>query len=128
MGTRSLTFVYDKEVPVLCLYRQFDGYPSGMGLDLANFLNSFDEITNGFKLNEKRKIANGIGCLAAQLVKEMKNGHGSVYLMSTFTTDAGQDYEYHIYEKRIIVKNYNEQVIFSGNKEQFLEFCKEDET
>ena len=128
MGTRSLTFVYDNQIPILCMYRPFDGYPSGHGLELAEFLNSFVEIVNGIRIGENRKIANGMGCLAAQLVKHMKTGPGGIYIMSTVTTDAGQDFEYHIYEKRIVVKNYNEQIIFSGNKEQFLEFCKEDET
>ena len=36
MGTRSLTFVYDENnTPVLNMYRQFDGYPSGHGAELA---------------------------------------------------------------------------------------------
>ena len=42
MGTRSLTFVYDGEQPIINMYRQFDGYPSGHGQELAEFLNSFD--------------------------------------------------------------------------------------
>ena len=43
MGTRSLTFVYEGEKPIVNMYRQFDGYPSGHGAELAEFLNSFDE-------------------------------------------------------------------------------------
>ena len=38
MGTRSLTFVYEDKTPILNMYRQFDGYPSGHGQELADFL------------------------------------------------------------------------------------------
>ena len=38
MGTRCLTYVYEGNSPLVCLYRQFDGYPSGHGTELANFL------------------------------------------------------------------------------------------
>ena len=41
MGTRSLTYIkseYNTEDNIVCIYRQFDGYPSGHGIELANFL------------------------------------------------------------------------------------------
>jgi len=44
MGTRSLTYVYEGETPIMCMYRQFDGYLEGHGQELANFLN---ELTVG---------------------------------------------------------------------------------
>ena len=68
MGTRSLTFVYDGKEPMINMYRQYDGYPSGHGSNLAEFLNSFDAIVNGISVGDNRKIANGMGCLAAQLI------------------------------------------------------------
>ena len=44
MGTRSLTFVKEqngrKVSTYVCMYRQYDGYPSGHGLELAEFLGS----------------------------------------------------------------------------------------
>jgi len=36
MGTRSLTHVYHDDKVILTLYRQFDGYPEGLGLDSPN--------------------------------------------------------------------------------------------
>ncbi len=61
MGTRSLTRIIPRqeglsfneghekgELAHVNMYRQFDGYPSGHGLDLAEFLKDF-------------KIINGIG-------------------------------------------------------------------
>ena len=75
MGTRSLTYVYDDyniTTPIVCMYRQFDGYPSGHGAELAEFLNSFDAIVNGIRIGDTRKISNGMGCLAAQMIAFFK--------------------------------------------------------
>ena len=68
MGTRSLTFVYEGEKPIVNMYRQFDGYPSGHGAELAEFLTSFDEVVNGLPVGDNRRLANGMGCLAAQMI------------------------------------------------------------
>ena len=123
MGTRSLTFVYDGDQPVLNLYRQFDGYPSGHGAELAEFLSGF-EVVNGYG-EVKPKLANGMGCLAAQMIAHFKKGVGGFYIEPITAIDCGQDYEYHIYENRIVVKN-PDQVMFSGTFDQFKEFCVED--
>ena len=81
MGTRCLTFVYEDGEVVLNMYRQFDGYPSGHGVELAKFLEGM-VIVNGYNSDDKRKIANGMGCLAAQLVSYFKVGVGRFYLES----------------------------------------------
>jgi hypothetical protein len=104
MGTRSLTrviehFASDKgdvASTLVCMYRQMDGYPSGHGADLAEFLKGM-KIVNGIGASNPKKIANGAGCLAAQLVAHFKDGPGSIYLYPADTTDAGQDYEYDIH-------------------------------
>lgn len=132
MGTRSLTFVYSDEEPLVCMYRQMDGYPSGHGLELAEFLEPI-VMVNGLSLHDKRKIANGAGCLAAQLVAHFKNEPGSIYLMPTETTDAGQEYEYHIYVTfepgplRVRVLGRSKQ-LYDGDVAGFLTFCKGDES
>ena len=126
MGTRSLTFVYDGEQPIINMYRQFDGYPSGHGQELAEFLNSFDAITNGISLGENRKTANGMGCLAAQMIVNFKNGVGGFYIYPVDSTDCWQDYEYHVYENKVVVKNPSE-VIFEGNWNDFHSFCYDEE-
>ena len=38
MGTRSTVKFYDKGVPILSVYQQYDGSIEGVGYDLANFL------------------------------------------------------------------------------------------
>ena len=73
MGTRSLT-VFNNEMDnseIVVLYRQYDGYPTGHGRDLLSFLNNM-EIVNGISNTEKRRIANGMGCLSAQIVAYLK--------------------------------------------------------
>ena len=78
MGTRSLTFVYDGDVPVINIYRQYDGYPSGHGHELAQFLDS-KTLVNGY--GEQNSFeANGMGCLAAQLIVQLKHGVGGIYI------------------------------------------------
>ena len=125
MGTRSLTFVYNDNVRVLCMYRQFDGYPSGHGAELATFLGGFDAVVNGMQFNETRKIANGMGCLAAQLVANFKVDAGGFYLYPTNSKDCGQEYEYHVYADKIVVKEtYDNSKIFTGTWAEFAEFCQ----
>lgn len=133
MGTRSLTFVYtdhyqEKCEPIINMYRQFDGYPSGHGLELAEFLSSFDEVVNGIPFGDKRKLANGMGCLAAQLVGHFKNGEvGGFYLYPVTTKDCGQEYEYHVYSDRITVFGWEGEHLFTGPWSAFKEFCTEKE-
>ena len=125
MGTRSLTLVYDGNEAVVNMYRQYDGYPSGHGRELAEFLSPLT-IVNGIG-RETANIANGMGCLAAQLVAHFKDGVGQFYLHPVSAKDCGQDYEYHVYENRVVVKNYNGNEIFSGTWENFDKFCAAEE-
>ena len=130
MGTRSLTYVYggDRETkPLVCMYRQYDGYPSGHGQELIDFLKPI-KLVNGLGPEKKQKIANGMGCLAAQLIAHFKDGPGQFYLYEPeLNQDAWQDYEYHIFENGIDVKDSYGKTIFSGNNKEFCGFCKEDE-
>ena len=122
MGTRSLTFVYDGEKPIINMYRQFDGYPEGHGQELAEFLLS-GKMVNGFSSTSEKQF-NGMGCLAAQMIAEFKNGVGGFYIHSVTDTDCWQDYEYHVYEDKVVIKDPSE-VIFSGTYAEFKDFCCE---
>lgn len=152
MGTRSLTYVYDSyktqkgsvvNEPIINMYRQFDGYPTGHGAELAEFLTG-GRMVNGLIHTKtvKELVFNGMGDLAAQLVAHFKQEPGGFYLYSVTTEDCGQDYEYHIYniegQFKIIVMDcgcnffgmtnddtYAE--IFNGSLAEFVEFCKEKE-
>lgn len=93
MGTRSLTKIYNGDEVLTTIYRQSDGYPDGHGLDLANILKG-KTIVKG--IGQDQNIFNGMGCLAAQLIKELKNGPGGIYIYSPSTEDCWEDYVYHI--------------------------------
>lgn len=122
MGTRSLTYFYEdeKEKPFMCMYRQFDGYPEGHGKELGTFLAKF-EIVNGFGMDDKAgSHANGMGCLAAQMVADFKKEIGNHYLVAPdLQQDSWQEYEYHVYPKMVEVRQcYNDgEVIFTGSYE-----------
>ena len=132
MGTRSLTFVYEKygnkQLPIINMYRQMDGYPSGHGAELAEFLNGFG-LVNGYKLDTPTKTANGMGCLAAQLVANFKKGIGQFYLEPAEARDCGQDYEYHISKNGngilnvSIFDSYRQENIFDGSVAELVSFC-----
>jgi len=129
MGTRSLTYVYDNKIPVVCMYRQFDGYPSGHGQELADFLFG-GKLVNGIPFGSKEKLFNGMGCLAAQMVAAFKEEAGGFYLISTDKNhDSDQEYEYHIFEDNVIVySGYSKEnnILFNGPWTDFAEFCSED--
>ena len=134
MGTRSLTFVYNEHnEAILNLYRQYDGYiEGGHGSELAEFL-AGKKLVNGFG-KESTDIANGMGCLAASLVANFKETVGGFYIHSVTSTDCSQDYEYHVYEDKVIVKGYPESFIrfehgglvnrFEGSWEMFAKFAR----
>lgn len=96
MSTRSLTHIYedDGKTILLTMYRHSDGYPEGHGADLAAFLDGI-EIVNGLSLNPKR-VANGMPCLAAQVVAHFKDGPGGIYIYKAGAKDCGEEYTYHV--------------------------------
>ena len=112
MGTRSLTtFKEDhNNEEIVVLYRQFDGYPEGHGIDLFRFLNKMNMV-NGIAGGEKRKISNGMSCLAAQMVSYFKDEPGSFYLYRADTRDVGEEYIYTIYVNHDIDNNEREIMI-----------------
>jgi hypothetical protein len=121
MGTRALTFVYNqRNKPIINLYSQYDGYPEGLGRTLAGFLEPL-KVVNGLG-RDTSGVANGMGCLAAQLVALLKTAPGGFYLESVTETDLGQDYEYHVYKDRVRVKRGSKQ-LFDGSWESFAVFC-----
>ena len=128
MGTRSLTYVFEGDQPILCLYRQYDGYVAGHGREVAEFLRG-NQVVNGLSLNPG-KVFNGMGCLAASLVAHFKTAPGGFYIHApVLGRDDWQDYEYHIYKDKIrVIKCYDKEVIFLGSWESFVEFCSVEET
>lgn len=83
MGTRSTTIIIDGNQELCRIYRQMDGYPEGHGVDLARLCNV--KLINGIgQGNAAGTHANGMGCLAAQVVAGLKGGSiGNIYLEAT---------------------------------------------
>lgn len=134
MGTRSLTYVYENykdeqgnkvEKPIICLYRQYDGYPTGHGAELADYLNGM-YVVNGLGVQDQdKKIANGMGCLAAQLVANFKTEAGQFYLhVPELNRDDWQEYEYHIQQDKILVYSYD-KIIFEGTWPEYFAWILE---
>ena len=125
MGTRSNTIFFDGRHKVLNMYRQFDGYVSGHGKELALCLAGYT-IVNGFG-ESNQTTANGMGCLAAFVVSRFKKHTGNIYLAPM--NDGGNDYTYLIKMTKkglkITVMCWDE-VIFTGNTHEFVTFCTSD--
>ena len=147
MGTRSLTtFIEEwkdektekvKQNKIVTLYRQMDGYPSGMGVDLAEFLAS-GKMVNGIRFGESELVFNGMGCLTAQAIAHFKEGAGGYYLHRGGTTNCGEEYRYEVIfnddTKELLFKiieigyvndkgNYvnKPKILFFGSPKEFLQ-------
>ena len=127
MGTRSVIKFQEDGETICAIYQQFDGYIEGVGATLFEFL---DEITivNGLSLDQPERVANGVGCLAAQFIAQFKAGAGGFYM--THPSDS-QEYNYIVNscwegegwkaklgEPTITVISYDE-VLFSGSVMDF---------
>lgn len=150
MGTRSLTRVHEvgsppenKQTTLVCIYRQMDGYPSGHGADLAEFLKG-RTVGNGIALGkDTTQYSNGPGCFAAGLVHHLKKENdnpakprcGSIYLYPVGTNDVGEEYEYDIMVPwgggEIAVRctnTWEKKVLFDGSADDFVEFVENHES
>lgn len=141
MGTRSLTTFIEKwtnektqkvkQTKIVTMYRQYDGYPSGMGIDLAEFL-AKGKLVNGISCTETELVFNGMGCLAAQAVAHFKDGPGSIYLQRGGTINSWEEYRYEVIttmgSSEIIMRCYDvykKKWIFQGTPTQFIEQIEE---
>lgn len=115
MGTRSITRVKDElGQSVAAIYRQYDGYLSGHGADLREGFGLF-KIINGLG-KDTTNVANGMGCLAAQIVAKLKTKAGGVYLVPTDADD--EEFVYEIYPSktcgRVMVKMSGHGFTYDG--------------
>ena len=136
MGTRSLTKVIEKyddgsKKTITTMYRQYDGYPAGHGIDLAVWLQQYT-IVNGLRTDETRLVANGEECLAAQMFSHFKDGPGGIYCMHPDAKDCGEEYIYEIQGScdknlSITIRDvWKKKIIFEGSPKELL--IKYDET
>ncbi len=97
MGTPCVTDIHDENGDVIVtMYRHWDGFPEGYGAELEDFLAEFtvgNGVYQGAKLGE---FANGMECLAAQIVAHFKTEVGNIYLYKAGTRGIGEEYIYHV--------------------------------
>ena len=131
MGTRSITRIHDEQGNrLLAIYQQYDGYPEGVGKNLADFLKEF-EVVDGIPAGaatEQRRLAHGADCLAAQLVSHLKGDQvGGVYIAPLNSSEL---YNYDIYVKkvgepiRMVCTYFDDKVVFDGPVGDFDEFLR----
>ena len=136
MSTRSLVRFATREEGVsfsehperveVQVYKHYDGYPEGHPVNLARFLNKF-EIVNGVPFEDDSRVANGLGCLAAQYIAAFKMKPGDLYVENPDTEHG--DIEYITYVWGIENKDiwmsvfdvYEDKCIFVGKPEQLID-------
>ena len=126
MGTRCLTIIHDEAVPLISMRRQYDGYLRCHGLELATFLLDM-KIVNGLGL-EREQVANGAGCLAAQMIAYFKNEPGNIYIEPMPDEDTDHvDYVYKVMvdSGKITVEVTGGGNNFKGTVSEFAKYCKE---
>lgn len=121
MGTRSTTAILDERgIQLVKIYRQYDGYLSGHGQELADFLNS-KRLINGYANPNTTTECNGMGCLAAMLIGHLKQDRiGNIYIT---TPESTEEYDYTIYPKdnRLYIKaeSVYDGVVYNGLASEF---------
>lgn len=126
MGTRAIIHVHgggrDSEV-LTTIYRQFDGYPDGLGDDIKTALGG-KELVNGY--NDPKRQVNGMGCAAAMLIGALKGGEcGNVYVYKPNASDVGEEYTYRLYaaDRKLMLEidGYEEgdEPLYSGPLDDF---------
>ena len=135
MSTRSLTvFMDDDHKEIAVMYKHSDGYPEDYGKDLAEFIKDI-EITNGISYLDTQRTANGMECLAAQIVSHFKkNNPSGIYLYAAKTRNMDEEYIYIIkkgsgkYPKMEVLSDLHNPkkpvTIFCGTGLGFLNFIK----
>ena len=119
MGTRATISIAKREKGIsfsekpdkvlVSIYHHYDGYPEYLGVTLANYL-------------EGKKIVNGLGCMAASIIKELKEEAGNVYIEDPENPHGWLDYEYYIwgdYNKDIWISIFDgDECIFVGKPDK----------
>ena len=105
MGTRATIHIAKREEGVsfseipekklVSIYNQYDGYPDGLGVTLANYLLG-TKIVNGLG-GDRDTVFNGLGCMAASIIAELKEEAGNVYIDNPNSPHGWLDYEYVIW-------------------------------
>ena len=118
----GVSFSKEPNQTIVDIYHHWDGYPEGLGVTLASYLNGY-HIVNGIG-RENDKLFNGIGCMAASIVAELKDGAGDVYIEPR-ESHSWIDYHYYIWGadyKSIWISIFSDgECIFVGKPQALLD-------
>ena len=105
------------------IYKHYDGHPERLGVTLASYLKGYD-IRNGIPSEYQGPIANGMGCLSAQLVSYLKEEPGNVYLQPPADPE-WEDYVYYVWVKedtKIMISIFDPiECIYVGDCKSLIE-------
>ena len=108
---------------IVDIYHHYDGYPEGLGVKLASYLNDY-HIVNGAG-REGDTLFNGIGCMAASIIAHLKDGPGNVYIENKESPHSWLDYNYYVwgdYYKSIWISIFDgDECIFVGKPQALLD-------
>jgi hypothetical protein len=111
MGTRSITYIVDRNGKVICkMYLQYDGYPSGHGLDLAEFL------------TKNKDMKGSMGWLAAKLISHFYEKSGDL-ISPEDKTYCCEDYVYVIRENLVEIHSFDYEEKKESSWEDFSSLC-----
>jgi len=133
MGTRAtiniarreegVSFSEIPEKVMVSIYNHYDGYPEGLGVTLASYLEG-SKIVNGLGGN-RDDVFNGLGCMAASIIAELKEEAGNVYIEDPVRPHGWIDYEYYVWgddNKDIWISIFSDgDCIFVGKPDKLLE-------
>ena len=120
----GVSFSEEPNQTIVDIYHHWDGYPEGLGVILASYLDD-KRVVNGIgSKDDEDRIFNGMGCLAASLVAELKDGPGNVYIEPR-DSHGWIDYYYVIWgdtDKDIWISIFDEgECIFVGKPDKLIE-------
>ena len=120
----GVSFSEEPNQTIVDIYHHWDGYPEGLGVTLASYLDG-KRVVNGIGSKDSEDlIFNGMGCLAASLVAYLKDGPGNVYIEGR-NQHSWIDYRYYIwgdYHKDIWISIFDDsECIFVGKPDKLLE-------
>ena len=91
----GVSFSEKPKKTIVEIYNHYDGYPEGLGVTLADYLDGY-HIVNGLG-REGDKLFNGLGCMAASIITYLKDGPGNIYIEDPESKHDWLDYEYVIW-------------------------------
>ncbi len=96
MSTSASFTIFERKEPVITMYSHWDGYPEGFPLEVMQWLSGI-AITNGLHTNTEN-TANGVSCLAAQMIAKFKTEPGNIYIYNpNMRHRLCEDYIYYIF-------------------------------